>query len=92
MERLSQDPSNILFAGARDVEKATELNALAAESHGRVNVVQLDPTSQESVDVSYPEASHTSDMYQDAIKVIEKKQGSLDVLINNAGFVDKPSK
>lgn len=53
VERLAQDESRIIYAGARNLEKASALKELEAKSNGRIIVVQLDPTNQDSVDASH---------------------------------------
>jgi len=69
---LSQ--GHTVYAGARDPSKAEKLNELAATSNGRLVIVKLDSGSVQDV--------------QNAAKVIEKKTGSLDVVIANAGISD----
>lgn len=61
----------VVFAGARDPSKATDLQALADKSSGRLHIVKLTSASEED-NVA-------------AIKEVEQKAGHVDVLIANAG-------
>jgi NAD(P)-dependent dehydrogenase (short-subunit alcohol dehydrogenase family) len=62
----------IVFAGVRDLSRATELEALAKEFAGKLHIIKL---------VSADEAGNRA-----AIEEIKAKAGRLDVVIANAGL------
>jgi len=67
---LTERPNTIVFAGVRDVSKATALNKLAAQ-HDNLHVIKLD--------------SHSVSDAKEAAQYIDKVAGGLDVVIANAG-------
>jgi short-subunit dehydrogenase involved in D-alanine esterification of teichoic acids len=71
VKALVKRNSTIVFAGVRDLTRATELEALAKESSGKLYIVKL---------ISADEVSNTA-----AIEEIKAKTGRLDVVIANAG-------
>lgn len=60
-----------VFAGVRDVNRAEPLASVAANSQGKISIVDLDVTSEISV--------------RAAADSILARSGSLDVMVNNAG-------
>jgi len=60
-----------VYASMRDVSKATELQAAAQAASVSIEVISLDVTEDKSVD--------------EGIAAVLKKEGKLDVLVNNAG-------
>src|SRR5207245_3633580 len=62
-----------VFAAGRSADKRAQLDALAKEKHLLLETMQMDVCDDASV--------------QTAIASIYQKAGALDVLINNAGFV-----
>ncbi|GAA6039165.1 hypothetical protein JCM8097_000446 [Rhodosporidiobolus ruineniae] len=73
VSKLAERPDVLIFATARQPEKATELNKLAEEK-GNVVVVKLKVDSEEDAKA--------------AAKVVEEKAGKVDVVIANAGISD----
>lgn len=61
----------VIFAGARDVPGATNLQALAQEYPGKVHIVKLFSGSKEDSDA--------------AAALVERVAGHIDVVIANAG-------
>lgn len=88
-DRLSKEnASSIIYAGARSPETAKDLQRLAEKSSGRIRIIQLDPTSEDSVTVRARNKNGRALVnFKAAIKLVQEEQGSLDVLINNAGYV-----
>ncbi|KAI5830649.1 NAD(P)-binding protein [Schizophyllum commune Tattone D] len=72
--QLAARPDAILFAGARDPARATELQALAAAHPDRVYVLKV---------VSADKANNTA-----AVEEMQRVAGRLDVVIANAGISD----
>lgn len=70
---LAARPNVVIYATARKLEYATDLQALASESAGNVRLVELH---------SGDEAAHNV-----AVARIEDEVGRLDVVIANAGMV-----
>lgn len=68
---LAKRSDVVIFAGARDPSKATELNALAAKHAGKIHVVKFVAADAES--------------NKALAKEIEQKYGRLDVVISSAG-------
>lgn len=66
---LGESPANRVWLGVRLHRE--QADALTAESAGRCRCVELDVTRQES--------------WQQALQTLEKTEGRLDVLVNNAG-------
>ncbi|KAL1752455.1 hypothetical protein FB107DRAFT_219900 [Schizophyllum commune] len=73
-KQIAARPDAILFAGARDPDRATDLHALAAAHPGRVHVLKL---------VSADQANNAA-----AAEEIKRVAGRLDVVIANAGISD----
>ncbi|PRP80298.1 brain chitinase and chia [Planoprotostelium fungivorum] len=71
VQNLVTRPNVVVYAGARDPYKATELQKLAAE-HQNLYIVKLTSGSIEEA--------------KDAAAVIEKRSGGLDYVIANAGI------
>ncbi|BGO90548.1 hypothetical protein NBRC10512_005267 [Rhodotorula toruloides] len=70
---LSKRPNTLIFATARNPDKADDLNALAAEAKN-IEVVKFEATSEnEAVALA---------------KIVEEKAGKLDVVIANAGIAE----
>lgn len=72
VQQLIKRDNTVVFAGARDPVKATDLKALADKSSGRLHIVKLTSASEEDNAA--------------AIKEVEQKAGHIDVLIANAGI------
>jgi len=72
VRQLSEVEGNLIFATARNPDSATDLKALQAKSHGRIEIVPLDVADQKSI--------------QAAGEAVKAKTKKLDVLINNAGI------
>lgn len=72
VRQYAQRPNTLIFAACRNPSEAAELNALASQYPGRVIVIQLEVTDQESISAA-------------AEKVAGKVDG-LDLLINNAAI------
>ena len=73
-ERLASRPSTIVYAGARDVSKATKLHSLAALYGSHLRVLQL--------------RSESDDDHATAVRQVQAEVGKVDVLIPNAGIAD----
>ncbi|GAA6036994.1 hypothetical protein JCM8097_005496 [Rhodosporidiobolus ruineniae] len=73
VSQLAERSDVLIFATARDPEKATALNSLAAEK-GNIVVLKLAVDSEEDAKA--------------AAQVVQEKAGKLDVLIANAGISD----
>lgn len=71
MKELARREGAIVFAGVRDISTASDINALAKESAGKVHVIKL--TSGDQVE------------HNAAIEKIKEISGRLDVVIANAG-------
>lgn len=71
VQELVTRPNTVVFAGARDLANATELNKLALQHAATLYPVKLTSGSVED--------------NQAAIAMIEKTTGHLDVVIANAG-------
>jgi len=65
-------PSSVVFAGAREPEKATALHALKEKHAGRLHILKL---------ISGDEANN-----KQALQEVEKVAGRLDTIIANAGI------
>ncbi|KAI4523669.1 NAD(P)-binding protein [Schizophyllum commune Loenen D] len=72
--QLAARPDAIVFAGARDPDRATDLHALATANPGRVHILNV---------ISADRANNDA-----AIEVIRRVAGRLDVVIANAGISD----
>jgi norsolorinic acid ketoreductase len=70
-------PSAIIFAGARDPTKATELNELAKKHPNNIHIVKLVADDAES--------------NKAAVEEVKKVTDRLDVVVANAGQYIKPS-
>jgi len=77
VQQLAADKNNLVFATARDPDKATELKKLASSSSGSIEVLKLDTSDEKSI--------------QEAAKVISGKTKKVHVLINNAGILENHS-
>ncbi|KAL1724384.1 hypothetical protein EV715DRAFT_260240 [Schizophyllum commune] len=73
-KQIAARPDTIVFAGARNPDRATDLHALAAAHPGRVHVLKI---------VSADRASNAA-----AVKEVKRVAGRLDVVIANAGMSD----
>ncbi|KAL1752415.1 hypothetical protein FB107DRAFT_293187 [Schizophyllum commune] len=73
-KQIAIRPDTILFAGARDPDRATDLRALAAAHPGRVHVLKV---------VSADKANNAA-----AVEEVKRVAGRLDVVIANAGMSD----
>ncbi|KAI5892859.1 NAD(P)-binding protein [Schizophyllum commune H4-8] len=73
-KQIAARPDTILFAGARDPEGATDLQALAAAHPGRVHVLKV---------VSADKGNNAA-----AVEEVKRLAGRLDVVIANAGISD----
>ncbi|KAL1683350.1 hypothetical protein EV122DRAFT_201754 [Schizophyllum commune] len=73
-KQIAKRPDTILFAGARDPERATDLQALAVAHPDRVHVLKI---------VSADKANNAA-----AVEEIKRVAGRLDVVIANAGISD----
>jgi NAD(P)-dependent dehydrogenase (short-subunit alcohol dehydrogenase family) len=51
-EKLAQTPGNVVYAGARSLDKASLLQKAAEKADGRIQIVQLDTVDDASVKVS----------------------------------------
>ncbi|RPD60419.1 NAD(P)-binding protein [Lentinus tigrinus ALCF2SS1-7] len=76
VERLLQDPSNLVVAACRNPEKASALQGLKDGSKGTLHVVKIDVNDAASIHASFPEVAS-----------IVGEHG-LDYLINNAGILE----
>ncbi|KAJ9119038.1 hypothetical protein QFC22_003529 [Naganishia vaughanmartiniae] len=74
---LEKTPSAIIFAGARDPTKATELNELAKKHPNNIHVIKLVADDAES--------------NKAAVEDVKKVTDRLDVVIANAGIGSGPS-
>ncbi|EGU12542.1 Aflatoxin biosynthesis ketoreductase nor-1 [Rhodotorula toruloides ATCC 204091] len=70
---LAKRPNSLIFATARNPDKADDLNALAAETKN-IEVVKFEATSEDDAIA--------------LAKVVEEKAGKLDVVIANAGIAE----
>ncbi|RPD61753.1 NAD-P-binding protein [Lentinus tigrinus ALCF2SS1-7] len=77
VKQLLQSPSNTVIAGCRSPSKAADLQGLAAQANGRLHLVALDVSSQESVTTAAVEVAR--------IPSIAEK--GIDYLVNNAGIL-----
>ncbi|KAL1683356.1 hypothetical protein EV122DRAFT_201673 [Schizophyllum commune] len=73
-KQIAARTDTILFAGARDPDRATDLHALAAAHPGRVHVLKV---------VSADKANNAA-----AVEEVRRVSGRLDVVIANAGMSD----
>ena len=72
-KKLATEQSSFhVIMGARDLAKGEEAAAALSNLVGTVEAIQLDITSDDSIEA--------------CVALIDKKHGSLDVLINNAGI------
>ena len=69
------DRGDRVFAGARSLGNALALRGLAAAHPDRLEIVELDVADTASIDASY--------------ECVRKRTDRLDILINNAGVLDK---
>ena len=74
-ERLAARPSTIIYAGARDARKATQLHDLATQYGSHVRIVQL--------------RSESDDDHAAAAQQVEREVGKVDVVVANAGTGDE---
>ena len=77
VRQLLRTPCNVVVASCRSPAKATALHKLSEQAKGRLNLISLDVTSQESVDRAAEEVAG-----------ILGNRG-IDYLVNNAGIVRK---
>ena len=71
---LAARPNAVVFAGARDPARATDLNALAKAHPDRVHVFKVVSADRES--------------NKAAIEEVKRVAGRLDIVIANAGISD----
>ena len=64
-----------VFAGVRNIQKATNLQKITAQNPDRLTIVDLDVTNFHSIDESY--------------RFISERVNKIDLLINNAGVNSK---
>jgi len=77
VRQLATIEGNLIFATARNLDAAPDLEALARSNNGRVEIVTLDTSDKNSI--------------RDAVEAIKKKTFHVDVLINNAAVVEGPN-
>jgi len=77
VQQLAADKNNLVFATARDPDKAAELKKLASSSSGSIEVVKLEASDEKSI--------------EEATKVISGKTKKVHVLINNVGVLEAHS-
>jgi NAD(P)-dependent dehydrogenase (short-subunit alcohol dehydrogenase family) len=73
VERYIQQDDTLIFATCRQPESATALQELAERDAGRLKIIPLEVTNQQSIDESVKQVSHDID--------------GLEMLMNNAGIL-----
>lgn len=75
--RRSLDNGYFVFAGCRNPDQAIDLKELEKKFPEKLFIINLNPTKLESI--------------QNAVKYVQSKFNTLDILINNAGINSKSS-